>query len=117
MLIFLLKLITAPIGVWLGDVMLADIIYPNATAIVITGIFLAVVGYAVEWMALRRGTLWIITALDWGLSAAIVYGSQFVIRGAYVSWTGALLTAGILAVVEYFVHRYILKQGILSREM
>lgn len=114
MFALMMKLILTPIGLWLCDQMLGDVNYPYATTVVVAGLLLAVVGYAVEWLMLRRGTLWLTTVADWGLSAAFIYASQFVITGAYVSVTGALLSGGILAIVEYFLHRYEISRGALA---
>ncbi|WP_274362275.1 DUF2512 family protein [Paenibacillus thermotolerans] len=116
MFVFLMKLVITPIGLWLCDQMLRDVHYPYATSIVLAGLLLAVVGYALEWLMLRRGTLWLTTVADWALSAAFIYASQYVIAGAYASVTGALLSGGILAIVEYFMHRYEISSGALATQ-
>lgn len=105
---FLLKLVLCPLGVFLGDLMLTDVAFPSLALVIIVGVALAVVGRLLEAIMLRPGTLWLSTVADWAASAAIVYISQFLIAGAYVSVVGALLTGGIIAIFEYVLHRMIL---------
>lgn len=105
MLSLLLKFILVPALVGLADMMLADLNFPSVWSVVATGLALAAVGLLMESVMLRRGTLWITTAADWGVSAAGLYLAQYVFSGAYVSVTAALLAGGLLALPEYFAHR------------
>lgn len=101
----LLKIVLLPIVVGLADLMTADIFFPSAWSIAITGIVLAIIGWMMEALILRRGTLWLTTVVDWGVAAAGIYLAQYIFNGAYASVVGSLLAGGLIAIVEYFAHR------------
>jgi hypothetical protein len=105
MVMLLLKLLIVPIVLFLADVMMVDVLFPSTWAIIGTGIALALLGLMMEALMLRRGTLWLTTVADWAVGAAVVYSSQFIFAGGFVSVVGALLTGGLLAIPEYFMHR------------
>lgn len=105
---FLIKLVVCPLGVFLADLMLQDVVFPSLASVIATGVVLAIAGQLMEAVMLRPGTLWLSTIADWAAASLIVYLSQFVIAGAFVSVVGALLAGGILALFEYVQHRVIL---------
>ncbi|WP_199614510.1 DUF2512 family protein [Paenibacillus alkalitolerans] len=114
MIVLLMKLVATPLVLWLADWMLADVYYPTLTSSLSTGLTLAIIGYGTEWLMLRRGTLWLTTIVDWAVTAAIVYVSQFMFPGTFVTVMGALLTGGVMAIAEYFMHRYAIDRGALA---
>ncbi len=62
-----------------------------------------------EVLILRRGTFWISNTLDLIASFGIIYGSQFIIRGAFVSITGALITSLLILATEYVQHLLLIR--------
>jgi hypothetical protein len=105
MVMLLIKLIVCPLLVGLADLMMADVFFPSTLSVVLIGVVLAVIGTAMEFIMLRPGTLWLTTIADGAATAGIVYVSQFLIAGAYVSVVAALLTGGLFALAEYYMHR------------
>jgi hypothetical protein len=115
MVVLLLKFLLTPIVLFLADLMMVDVFYPSTWAITLTGVTLAFLGLLTEMVMLRRGTLWLTTVGDWALSAVVVYVSQFIFAGSYVSVVGALLAGGLLAIPEYFMHRNAIANATRSR--
>jgi hypothetical protein len=115
MIMLLLKIIICPIVLFLADLMMVDVFFPSTWAIIWTGLALALLGLAMEAFMLRRGTLWLTTVADWAVGAAIVFLSPYVFAGGFVSIVGALLTGGLLAIPEYFMHRYAIASATRAR--
>jgi len=101
----LLKFIVVPALIGLADIMMADVFFSSVWAMVWTGLTLAAIGLLMESFMLRRGSLWLMTAADGATAALGLYVAQFVFDGSYVSWVGALLAGGLIAIPEYFAHR------------
>jgi uncharacterized membrane protein len=105
----ILKLIICPLGVIAADALFAELYYPNLYQSILVGVVLAVVGYVMERMILRRGTLWFTTLLDLLAAAAIVYTSGYLLPGAAVTLLGAVFAAILLDVAEYLQHRWLIR--------
>jgi hypothetical protein len=110
------KLMLIPVAVLLGDYLIGSVFYPSYLQPILTGLALAVAQHAMERVWLRTGTLWLMTALDILVSAAVLWLSAAVFPGARVPLDGALLVALLLGIVEYVYHRWLLKSSIHVRK-
>ncbi|MEW9667796.1 DUF2512 family protein [Ammoniphilus sp. 3BR4] len=111
----LMKIIVCPAVVLMVNWMTDEVYYPTWLQAVVVGLVLAAAGHLMEVIWLKPGRLWVMTILDFFASAAIVFMSQFFIAGAYVSMVGALLTASFLAITEYFLHRWIIREEMAEK--
>jgi uncharacterized membrane protein YvlD (DUF360 family) len=105
---FIAKIILIPIALIVSDLLSTHINYTSYYQPIVTGIILAVIAHGMELLILRRGTAWVSTFSDFVLAFVVVYLSQFLFAGAYVTFWGALLAAVIIAVAEHFLHRYLI---------
>lgn len=105
----IMKLIVCPLVVILSDALLDSVNYASIYQAIGVGIVLALLAHTMEVMVLRKGTFWISTAADFIAAFAVVYLSQFVLYGTFITFTGALITALLLTVTEYFQHSYLNK--------
>ncbi|WP_164984872.1 DUF2512 family protein [Ammoniphilus sp. CFH 90114] len=110
-----MKLIICPLVIFLVDWMTGEVYYPMFFQALLVGLVLAAAGHAMEVMWLKRGRLWVMTILDFFASAAIVFFSQFVLPGAFVTIIGALIAASFLAITEYFTHRWLIQRGMTEK--
>jgi hypothetical protein len=81
------------------------------TQIIVVGIILAVIAHLMEVLLLKRGTFWVSTVSDFIAAFLVVYLSQYFLANVTITFLGALLTAIIVTVVEYFVHQYLINSG------
>ncbi len=72
---------------------------------------MALVGVLMEYLLLRKGTLWISTILDFAVSVLILYSIANLFAGTTITFTGAVLTGILLGVIEYFTHLWLIKSG------
>jgi hypothetical protein len=93
-----------------------DIYYANAYQAVITGFIIAFAGHMMEVLFLKRGTLWINNILDLGAAFAIIYVSQFFFPRAEITLIGAAIAAFLIAIIEHFLHTYLIKEGKIRKE-
>ncbi|MFC4077709.1 hypothetical protein [Salinithrix halophila] len=105
------KLIICPLVVWISMFLFEGVYYPNWVQPIIVGIILAVLAHFMEVLFLRRGVFWINNSMDFVAAVLVLLFSGTFFEGARVTMTGALLTAFILAVTEYFQHLWLLKSG------
>jgi len=106
---FILKLISAPILVYLADLLFRQINYASWLQIVGVGIAIALIGQLMEVIILMPKTAWISTGMDFVASFALVYLSGFILPGARVTLFGALIAALLIGVVEHFLHLYLIE--------
>ncbi len=104
---FIMKIIICPLGLMLSDWLFASVEYTTLTQPIVIGLILAVVGTMMEFLFLRRGTVWISTFMDFVATLAIVYFVSNLYEGAVVTFWGAILASLILGVTEYFTHRWL----------
>jgi hypothetical protein len=105
----ILKLIVCPLMLYIANFLFDSVIFASLFQIILVGLVLAFASHIMEVMLLRRGTFWISTGMDFIAALAIIYFSQFFIAGVRITLFGAVLTAFLLAVTEYFLHFYLLK--------
>lgn len=108
---FIVKIFMCPIIVIISAYLFANVNYPAIYQPIIVGLVLAVVGHMMELMLLRRGTFWVSTIADFVASTLIVYFVSLLFAGTYVSFLGAVLTAVLLSISEYFQHLWLLGSG------
>lgn len=106
----IMKLIGSPLVVYLSSLLFPRLI--DFTALyqpIAVGIIIALVGHVMELLLLKKGTVWISTALDFGAAFIVLYLSSFIFPGARVTVTGAMITAAIIAIAEHLQHMYLVK--------
>lgn len=104
-----IKLIVCPITVLISNY-LFGLRYTVFQAVVV-GLILAVAAHFMEVLILKRGTFWVSTVGDFVAALGIVYLSQLVFTNVNVTFIGALLTAVLLTVTEYFQHTFLINAG------
>lgn len=107
----LMKIIMCPVAVIIASFLFPNVDYLNIWQPIIVGLILAVAGVLMEYMILKRGTLWISTFADAVVSLVIVYFVSNWFPGAEVTFFGALLTAVLLGIIEYFTHLWLIQSG------
>ena len=116
MLNLIMKLIVCPIILIISANLLTNVNFPNVYQPIIIGLTLAVVGFLMEIAILQKGTFWISNTVDFVISALIIYFLSYFFAGADVTMGGALITAALLTVVEFFVHLWLIKSGRARKE-
>ena len=116
MLGLIMKVFTCPLIVYISDMIFNDIYYANAYQPVITGLIIAFAGHMLEVLFLKRDTLWINNILDLAAAFAIIYVNQFFFPRAVITVIGAAIAAFLIAVVEHFLHIYLIKEGKTRKE-
>jgi hypothetical protein len=106
---FLMKIIICPLSVILASFLFTNVRYAALYQPIFVGVVLAVIGTLMEYLFLREGTLWINTVLDFIVSTFFVYFITIFFYGARITIVGAILTGLILAIVEHFIHLYLIK--------
>ncbi|MFD0869379.1 Protein of uncharacterised function (DUF2512) [Chlamydia abortus] len=107
----IMKIIACPIGVLIAAWLFPNVDYGAYYQAIIVGLILAVVGVLMEYLLLKRGTLWTSTLMDFIASVIIVYFVSNMFAGASVTFWGAVLTGLLLAVIEYFTHLWLIRSG------
>ncbi|MCR2822611.1 YndM family protein [Lederbergia panacisoli] len=116
MLNLIMKLIVCPIIVIIAANFLTNVNFPYVYQPIVIGITLAVVGHLMEIAILQKGTFWISNAVDFVTSALIIYFLSYFFAGADVTMGGAIITAALLTVVEFFVHLWLIRSGRARKE-
>lgn len=116
MLNLIMKLIVSPIVVMIAASFLTNVHFEHVYQPIILGFTLAVVGYLMELAILNKGTFWISNTVDFIISAAAIYFISYFFAGAYVTVGGALITAALLTVIEFFVHLWLIRSGRARKE-
>lgn len=108
----LMKLIVSPVVVVLADALFPEVNYSTLYYSIGVGFVLAVVGYWLDRLILRPGTLWLGTALDMIVGFVIVQASAFVLAGeAQIAPMGAGFVAIFFGVAEYLQHGWLIRTG------
>ncbi len=113
---FIMKLIMCPLLVILSAWLFPGIEFSNYAQAIVVGVILAVVGTVMEYMLLRRGTLWISNIADFIASFVIVYFISNLFNGADVTFLGALMTALLLGIAEHFTHLWLINNHKVKKE-
>lgn len=100
------KIIAHPLGLYILAVLLPNVNYVSTYEIITVGIVLAAVAYAFDVLfihSVNYTTNAIIKAVIIGL---LVWLSQFVFVGSFVSGWGAIITGIVLGIAEYIIIRF-----------
>jgi hypothetical protein len=116
----LLKLLVCPIVVLLVDILSGDVDYQAVYQPLAVGLFIAVAGRFMEYFSLKAKTLvisvWISSVIDFVIAFAVVYFSQYLYLGSRITFFGALVTALMIAVTEYFQHVIFLSRSLREKD-
>jgi hypothetical protein len=102
-----MKIILCPLIVALSAYVLPNVNFSHMLQPILIGLVLAVVGTFMEYLFLKKGSVWLSTFLDFVASVIIIYGLSLFMDGAIVTFVGALIVSFVLAVTEYFTHSYL----------
>lgn len=105
---FIIKIIVFPVVLLLSNYIFADISYPYFYQSIFVGVILAAIIHLIDLVLLRPGFLIINTIGEFLAAFAVIYFTQFLLPGASVNLIGTSISATILAVVEFFINRYLL---------
>lgn len=106
-----IKIIMVPVGLIVASWLFPNVDYAEWHQPVALGLILAVLGVLMEYLILKKGTLWLSTLADFAVSALVIYYVSNVFDGAVVTFFGSLLAAALLAVAEHFLHRWLIRTG------
>lgn len=107
----LMKVIICPLALIVSAWILPNVQYAAIYQPIIVGLILAAVGTAMEYMLLKKGTLWTSTLLDFVATVAVVYLISNAFPGAAVTFFGAIIVGLLFAVIEYFTHLWLIRSG------
>jgi hypothetical protein len=107
----ILKIFACPIAVIVAMYLFPGVDYGSLWQAIVVGIVLALVGVAMEYFLLRRGTLWLSVAADFAVSVLIVYFLSNFLVDTSVTFLGAILIGLLLGIIEYITHRYLISSG------
>lgn len=107
----IMKIIVCPILLLISDYLLTSVYFTYVYQAIIVGIALAIVGHLMELLLLQRKTVWVNTVLDFLAAFTIIFLSQYVTRGIIITVSGALIVAIAVALIEHFLHLYLVSSG------
>ena len=107
----LVKLIAGPLLVILADALFPEVNYASLYQSIGVGLVIAIAGHLLELLLLRRGTLWMSTALDLIAAFLIVCLSGILFADARVTPIGAGFAAILVGVAEHLQHIRLIKSG------
>lgn len=108
---FILKIIALPLILILAMYLFDNVDYGAIWQPVVLGVTLAIVGVAMEYMLLKKGSLWTSVISDFVVAVILIWVISNIFNDSNVTFWGAVLTSIIIGVVEYMVHRYLLSSG------
>jgi hypothetical protein len=108
---FITKLIICPLTVIVSAYIFPNVEYAYLYQPVIVGLILAVAAHMMELFLLREETMWMSNVADIIAATLIVYIVSLFFAGAVVTIFGAILTAVLLGITEYFQHIWLIKSG------
>lgn len=112
MINFLLKLTVIPVIVIIADLFSENQIYFGSVyEALIIGLVIAVVNLAIEHFMFRRGTFWVTTIIDFVLAVCLLFFGTNMFDDAYLGTLGAVSTALIITLYEYFLHLRLMKMN------
>lgn len=111
----LIKLVVTIIILFLANWIFAGVNY-LWWHILIVGVVLTGLGYALEKYILKDQTIWIMTAIDFVGAWLIVFLSRYVFAAATITFWGAVWTALILAIAGYVQHKYLVESGATKKD-
>lgn len=116
MLNLILKLIICPIIVSIAGSMLTSVNFSHPYQPILIGFTLAIAGHLLEWALLSKNTFWFSTIIDFVASTFIIFILGYFFFNAQVTLFGAVITAALLTLVEFFVHMWLIRSGRARKE-
>jgi uncharacterized membrane protein YcaP (DUF421 family) len=107
----LMKIIVIPLIVVVMAWLLPNVDYGPLYEPIVVGLIVAAAGIAMEYLMLRRGTVWMSTLADFVASVVIIYIVSNLFTDANVTFPGAVLVGIVIGVVEYFMHVFLVQSG------
>ena len=111
----MVKLIVSPIAFLIASFLFQDVYYPSFYQPILVGLVLAVALHLMEIYLLKETTFWFMLLLDFFTASFLIYLSSFFFPNAQISWTGAFLSAFLIAITEYFQHRWLIQTHRVSK--
>ncbi|MGE5381548.1 MAG: DUF2512 family protein [Methylocystaceae bacterium] len=102
-----IKLVATPLIIYLVDLLSNQVNYASWWQIMMVSLFLAAVGQFLEAGQLMKGSVVINAGLNLIVNTLLLYLSNMVLSQTTVTIYGAVITALLIVVVEYFYHRYL----------
>lgn len=112
---FLLKMLLCPGIIFIADALSPAINYSSSWHVIITGVFVGVIGYVMDSVLLINVGSEMSAIMDTVAATIVVYLSQFFFTGTVITLLGALLGGVLLGLSEYLTHRLILGDGYRER--
>lgn len=108
---FWAKIILYPVILLVSDFLFNSVNYSNIYQPLAVGAVIAIFGHLMELLLLQGGRLWVNNTLDFIAALFIVYASQIVMTGAYISVFGAILVSLFILLTENIQHLYLIRGG------
>lgn len=104
-----LKLVWFSVTLILADLYLESLDYSSIYQPIIVSIVLAIVGVFMERSMLSDHTFWRSLIADYITAVVIVYASGFFLPNAAINIYGAMYGSAFLGLMEYIMHRWLLR--------
>lgn len=112
----LIKLIAGPMILIVAALFLDNVSYPNLFYPILTGVSLALLAYAFEFVILRKRLLWISVVADFVLAVSTIYYVSNMLGGQKITFAGSIITGLLFTIIEYFIHRFLIQSGKVEEE-
>lgn len=106
------KLILYPAALLIFSIILSGIDYPNAYEPIIIGLLIAFLSHMLEIIILKKGTLWINTAIDYISTFLLIYLSQYIFNDSHIDVFPTLFVSSLIIIFEFFNHLNFLQKHI-----
>lgn len=100
------KIIAHPLGLYILAALMANVNYTSVYEIITVGIILAAVAYGFDALFLRNISYSTNAIIKGVIIGFLVWLSQFVFVGSFVSIWGAVAVGIVLGIVEYAIIRF-----------
>ncbi|MDK2799440.1 MAG: hypothetical protein PWP27_806 [Clostridiales bacterium] len=110
MIHFIIKLIVCPTVVYLSDLLFRSVEFSTSGQILLVGWTLSIAAYIADVALLERYGNILQTIIDFVVAISIIMIYQYFLPAAVVTFSGALITALLLAVTEYAAHVWLLQR-------
>lgn len=100
------KVIGHPLGLYILAVIMPNVNYVSGYEIITTGLVLAAIAYAFDALFIHSMSYMTNAIIKTIVIGIVVWLSQFVFVGSYVSFWGAVTVGIVLGAVEYVIIRF-----------
>lgn len=112
---FFVKMITLPLILIIAMYMFEQIDYGGIWQPIVLSIILTIVGVAMEYFILKRGTLGVSVILDFIVTLLFLWILSNMFNNAEVTFIGALGLSLVIGFSELILHRYLIGTGQTSK--